>query len=118
MLYYNDQPADTIFYQGLAHQELGNAPAARKAYHQLLAFGEKHLFDQVEYDYFAVSLPEIEVFADDIQLRNEIYCNYLIGLGYLGLGKLEAAEQSFDRILEGHPNDQGAIRHKRMLKRV
>ncbi len=118
VLYYNDQPADTIFYQGLAHQELGNAPAARKAYHQLLAFGEKHLFDQVEYDYFAVSLPEIEVFADDIQLRNEIYCNYLIGLGYLGLGKLEAAEQSFDRILEGHPNDQGAIRHKRMLKRV
>ena len=92
VLYYNDQPSDTMLYQGLANEELGNEAAARKAYHQLLAFGEKHLFDKVDYDYFAVSLPEIEVFPDNIQRRNDTYCNYLIGLGYLGLGNLEKAE--------------------------
>ncbi|HHV10031.1 MAG TPA: DUF5107 domain-containing protein [Clostridiales bacterium] len=118
VLYYNDQPSDTILYQGLANEELGNAAAARKAYHQLLAFGEKHLFDKVDYDYFAVSLPEIEVFPDNIQLRNDIYCNYLIGLGYLGLGKLEKADSIFDKILEEQPNYQGAIRHKKMLERL
>ncbi len=118
VLYYNDQPSDTILYQGLANQELGNADAARKAYHQLLAFGEKHLFDKVDYDYFAVSLPEIEVFPDNIQLRNDTYCNYLIGLGYLGLGEVEKASSIFDKILEEQPNYQGAIRHKKMLKRL
>jgi tetratricopeptide (TPR) repeat protein len=118
VLYYNDQPSDTILYQGLANEALGNADAARKSYHQLLAFGEKHLFDKVDYDYFAVSLPEIEVFPDNIQLRNDTYCNYLIGLGYLGLGKLEKAGSFFDKILEEQPNYQGVIRHKKMLKQL
>ncbi|MDF2513605.1 MAG: hypothetical protein K0S04_3471, partial [Herbinix sp.] len=118
VLYYNDQPSDTILYQGLANEELGNTGAARKAYHQLLAFGEKHLFDKVDYDYFAVSLPEIEVFQDNIQQRNDTYCNYLIGLGYLGLGKLEEADNIFHKILEVQPNYQGAIQHKKMLRRL
>ena len=44
-LYYNDQPSDFIFYKGLANEELGRSGAAKKAYHQLTIFGEKHLFD-------------------------------------------------------------------------
>ncbi len=39
VLYYNDQPSDTILYQGLANEKLGNTNAARKCYHQLLSFG-------------------------------------------------------------------------------
>lgn len=32
VLYYNDQPSDTILYQGFANEKLGNTNAARKCY--------------------------------------------------------------------------------------
>lgn len=109
VLYYNDQPSDFIFYQGLAHRALGNEAAARKAFHKLTAYGEKHLFDQVGYDFFAVSLPEIEVFADDIALRNRQYCNYLRALGCTGLNQTEEARHLFADILSQQPDYQGAL---------
>lgn len=116
VLYYNDQPSDTILYQGLANEKLGNTAAARKCFHQLLSFGEKHIFDSVGYDYFAVSLPEIEVFPTRIQDRNDTYCRYLIALGHLGLGDCETAAGKLQEILLTVPDHQGAIQHMLMLK--
>lgn len=113
--YYNDQPSDYIFYQGMAHMELGRKEAALKAYHQLITYGEKHLFDHVSYDFFAVSLPEIEVYQDDIGLRNTQYCNYLRALGNLGLGNKEKASQLLNDILSKQADYQGAISHIRLL---
>ena len=77
----------------------------------LFRSGETHLFDAVAYDFFAVSLPEIEVFADDIALRNRQYCNYLRALGCAGLGRTSEAAELFAGILELQPDDQGALRH-------
>lgn len=111
VLYYNDQPSDFIFYQGLANRALGREAAALKAFHQLISYGEKHLFDHVAYDFFAVSLPEIEIFQDDIQLRNVQYCNYLRALGYLGLGNKEKARELLDGILLKQQDYQGALSH-------
>lgn len=116
VLYYNDQPSDTILYQGLANERLGNAAAARKCFHQLLSFGEKHLFDNVDYDYFAVSLPEIEMFPTSIQDRNDTYCRYLIALGYIGLGDRTKATEKLQEILTAVPDYQGAVQHLLMLK--
>ena len=115
VLYYNDQPSDTILYQGFANEKLGNTAAARKCYHQLLSFGQKHLFDKVGYDYFAVSLPEIEVFPSNIQDRNDTYCHYLMGLAYIGLKEYEKAENELHVILKDHPEYQGAIQHMMMI---
>lgn len=115
-LYYNDQPSDFIFYQGLANQELGQDQAAKKSFHQLMIFGEKHLFDQVSYDFFAVSLPEIEVFQDDLKLRNVQYCNYLRALGALGLGEKEKAYELLTGILEKQADHQGALGHLAMAR--
>lgn len=115
VLYYNDQPSDTILYQGFANEKLGNTNAARKCYHQLLSFGQKHLFDKVGYDYFAVSLPEIEVFPSNIQDRNDTYCHYLMGLAYIGLKEYEKAENELHEILKKQPGYQGAIQHLMMI---
>lgn len=115
VLYYNDQPSDTILYQGFANEKLGNTNAARKCYHQLLSFGQKHLFDKVGYDYFAVSLPEIEVFPSNIQDRNDTYCHYLMGLAYIGLKEYEKAENELQEILKEQPGYQGAIQHMMMI---
>ena len=109
VLYYNDQPSDFIFYQGLANQELGRPAAAKKSFYQLIFYGEKHLFDQVTYDFFAVSLPEIEVFQGDIQFRSTQYCNYLRALGSLGLGETEKAAGLFRTLLEKQADYQGAL---------
>lgn len=116
VLYYNDQPSDIIFYQGLANEELGNTAAAKKCYHQLLAYGKKHIFDKVTYDYFAVSLPEIEVFPDNIKERNDIYCRYLMALGHIGLGEKGEADALLNKILQLKADYQGAIRHLPMAK--
>lgn len=115
VLYYNDQPSDTILYQGFANEKLGNTNAARKCYHPLLSFGQKHLFDKVEYDYFAVSLPEIEVFPSNIQDQNDTYCHYLMGLAYIGLKEYAKAENELQEILKEQPGYQGAIQHVMMI---
>ena len=62
-----------------------NKEKAKKSFHQLIIFGERHLFDKVGYDFFAVSMPELEVYQDDIQKRSDDYCRRLIALGRKGL---------------------------------
>ena len=109
VLYYNDQPSDYIYYQGLALLALGKEAAARKSFHQLILYGEKHIFDKAAYDFFAVSLPEIEVYQDDIQLRNDQYCNYLRALGALGLQDKEKAGLLLEEILKKQPDYLEAI---------
>ena len=90
--YYNDQPSDYIYWQGLAFRVLGEEEKARKCFHQLIAFGTRHLFDKVGYDYFAVSMPELEVYQDDIQKRSDDYCRRLTELGRRGLHPDDAEE--------------------------
>ena len=86
--YYNDQPSDYIYWQGLAFRELGEEEKARKCFHQLIIFGERHLHDRMGYDYFAVSLPELESYHDDIQKRSDDYCRRLMRLGWEGILRL------------------------------
>ena len=51
-----------------------------------------------EIDYFAVSLPDFLVFDDDLQLRNEVHCRYMMALGHLGLGQREEAAEQFQQV--------------------
>jgi hypothetical protein len=51
-------------------------------------------------DYFAVSLPDRSVFDQNLVLKNKLHCQYMIGLGHLGLGDYEAAEYSLQQILD------------------
>lgn len=90
-MYYNDQPADMILYQGLAYSKLGRQKQARARFYRLIDYGEQHLQDQVKIEYFAVSLPEFLIFDEDYTARNRAHCNYLMALGNIGLGNLEKA---------------------------
>ena len=86
--YYNDQPSDYIYWQGLAFHALGDDEKAKKSFHQLIIFGERHSFDKVGYDFFAVSMPELEVYQDNIQKRSDDYCRRLTALGRKGLSEI------------------------------
>ncbi len=92
-MYYNDQPADMILYQGLALQKLGRTGAARSRFYRLLDYGERHLEDSVKIEYFAVSLPDFLIFDDDMTLKNRVHCYYLMALGNIGLGNREKAKK-------------------------
>ena len=108
MMYYNDQPADRILYQGLALRALNDEPEARARFHKLLDYGEEHLFDEVRIDYFAVSLPELQLFEEDLTRRNRLHCLFLMGLGCLGLGDRDRAARCFAQVLALDPAHQGA----------
>ena len=92
-LYYNDAKPDKIFYQGMALLKLGRTGKANGRFHKLVNYGEKHLFDKVRMDYFAVSLPDLLIWEDDLQVRNEIHCKYMMALGYYGLGNKEKSNR-------------------------
>lgn len=111
-MYYNDQKPDKIFYQGLALQKLGNDKEACSRFNKLISFGEKHLFDKFKMDYFAVSLPDLQIWEDDMTKKNLIHCNYLMGLGYLGLGNHEKAATYLNEAAKMDNNHQGVQIHK------
>ena len=97
VMYYNDQPADMILYQGLAYLKLGRKSEAVAKFYKLINYGEQHIFDKVRIGYFAVSLPDFLIFEDDLDLRNKVHCYYLIGLGNIGLGNLEEARVNLQK---------------------
>jgi tetratricopeptide (TPR) repeat protein len=115
MMFYNDQPADLILYQGLARRSLGQEDRARSRFHKLIDYGETRLFDTPQIDFFAVSLPDLQLFEDDLGLRNQAHCYYLIALGSLGLGAREQAEEFFKKALEIDPSHLGAVLHQRSM---
>ena len=81
MMYYNDQPPETIFYQGLAH-------------------------------YFAVSLPDLQIFEEDLDIRNRVHCLFMRGLGLLGKGETEKARSCFGEARRLDPNHAGIRIHQ------
>ncbi|PKO15125.1 MAG: DUF5107 domain-containing protein [Chloroflexi bacterium HGW-Chloroflexi-10] len=115
-VFYNDQPPDMIFYQGLALLKLNRADEAQGIFRKLLDYGAAHLNDEVRVDYFAVSLPDFLVFDVDMNERNYLHSRYMQGLGLLGLGDLPAAQAHFDAILARDIHHAGATLHKRMIQ--
>jgi len=57
------------------------------------------LYDVFKMDYFAVSLPDLQIWDDDMTKKNRIHCYYLMGLGHLGLGNREKADNYFSDLL-------------------
>lgn len=106
-LYYNDAKPDKIFYQGLALQKLGCTDKANSCFHKLTGYGEKHLFDKIKMDYFAVSLPDLLIWEGDLDLQNVVHCKYLMALGHLGLGQCEKAMRYLNEAKTLDINHQG-----------
>ncbi len=111
MMYYYDQPADMILFQGLAKLKLGRTGEAKARFYRLIDYGEQHMNDDVRIEYFAVSLPDFLIFEDDLNVRNKAHCCYLLGLGNLGLGNGEQAELFLKKALEYDGNHLNAVRY-------
>jgi tetratricopeptide (TPR) repeat protein len=114
-IFYNDQKPDKIFYQGLSLLRLGRPAEAEVRFNTLKAYGEAHLDDTIQLDYFAVSLPDLLIWEDDLTYRNRIHCLYLQGLGLLGLGDEAAAFGKLSEAARMDVNHQGVQVHLKAL---
>ncbi|AOW09942.1 DUF5107 domain-containing protein [Flavobacterium gilvum] len=114
-IFYNDQKPDKIYYQGLALLKLGRKEEAKQRFDSLIAFGEKHLDETIKLDYFAVSLPDLLIWDDDLTFRNKIHCHYMIGLGNYGLGDTAKAKKHLLEAAKMDVNHQGVQVHLAML---
>lgn len=103
-MYYNDQPADMILYQGLSYLKLGMVREARARFYRLIDYGERHLNDEVKIQYFAVSLPEFLIFDEDYTMRNRAHCYYLMALGNMGLGDADKASGFLSQAVAVEPS--------------
>jgi len=114
-MYYNDQKPDKIFYQGLAWLKLGDKEEAGRRFNCLIEYGKANLDNDVKIDYFAVSLPDLLIWEDDLNRRNKIHCHYMMGLGYLGRGDRENAEKHLKAAQALDINHQGVQCHIAMI---
>ena len=115
MMYYNDQPPEMIFYQGLAHRALGDEAGALSRFNKLVDYAEQHLNDHVKIDYFAVSLPDLQIFEEKLDVRNQVHCLFMRGLGLLGKGEKVKAQACFDAAARLDPNHAGIRLHRDFL---
>ncbi len=116
-MYYYDQPADMILYQALANKKLNQMKRYHACLNKLQDYGERHLYDQVEDDFFAVSLPDFLIFEDDLTEKNRAHCYYLMGLSKLGAGEFAAAEENFEKCMEIDYNHQKSRLYREMCKK-
>ncbi|TXK44316.1 DUF5107 domain-containing protein [Pontibacter qinzhouensis] len=113
-IFYNDQQPDKVFYQGLAWQKLGEPEKANAIFEKLIAYGKDHAADAIQLDYFAVSLPNLLIFDDDLSIRNKINCLYMRALGHLGLQQSQEAEQALQQAMQ-HTNSDFGLRSAQNL---
>lgn len=106
-LYYNDAKPDKIFYAALCYRALGQEKQALALFHKLVSYGEQHLFDHVRMDYFAVSLPDLLIWEDSLDLKNQIHCKYMLALGHKGLGHQSLAQRYTEEVLRLDINHAG-----------
>ncbi len=103
-MYYNDAKPEKIFYQGLALRKLQRDGEANGRFYKLLNYGKQHIFDNVVMDYFAVSLPDLQIWEGDLNTSNQIHCKLMLALGYYGLGNKEKAAQYIAEVEALDPN--------------
>ena len=106
-MYYNDAKPDKIFYAGLCYRKLGQEDKARSLFNKLVNYGKQHIFDKVVMDYFAVSLPDLLIWEDSLDMKNRIHCLYMLALGHMGLGNKEKAMTYLSEVESLDNNHQG-----------
>lgn len=117
-MYYNDAKPDKIFYAALAFRALGDEKKARSYFNKLISYGKQHLHEKVVMDYFAVSLPDLQVWDGSLDEMNRIHCLYMLALGYAGLGDKAHSERYLAEAEKLNINHQGLQAFRTLMKLV
>ena len=114
-MYYNDAKPDKIFYQGMALLKLGREGEAHGRFYRLINYGKQHVFEHQTMDYFAVSLPDLLIWDDSLDTKNEIHCKYMLALGYYGMGDKAHSLRYLEEVEALDNNHQGIQQFRTLI---
>jgi tetratricopeptide (TPR) repeat protein len=100
--------SDQTYWKAMALRALGKAKKSRQLLQELLSDAKAQLAATAAIDYFATSLPNLLLFEDDLQKRNETSSRHLMGLALAGLGRGKQAIAEFRRVLRLDASHLGA----------
>lgn len=92
--YYNDQPVDYLFWQGMALRLLGETQAADALFSDMAQWADHMAHTQAQADFFAVSQPDLLALYGDLQQQHREKCLYVQALAAAGKGDHAAWQQS------------------------
>lgn len=79
-MYYNDNPIEYQYYMALASKKLGNNELALDIKKAFRNYYDKHIDKETVIDYFAVSLPDMLIWEQDINAKAVDFCKYILDL--------------------------------------
>ena len=101
----------------MALLKLGDTDAAKSRFDKLISYADAHLSDNVTIDYFAVSLPDLLVFEEDLNIKNKLHCLFMKALGLYGLDKKDESRALFKQALKINCNTFQIATHYQLLFR-
>lgn len=106
---YTEPRPELYFYRTMAYRKLGDERAAISGFNTMINYCEEHIDDKPQIDYFAIALPEFDVFDGDLERENFVHCCFVAALGYTGKGMKEKAAEYIERGLDADCSHQGLI---------
>lgn len=87
------------YYRAMSLEALGRMAEATRLLNHMRAFAHKQMSTEVKIDYFATSLPNLLLFEDDLQKRNQVECLFLLALAELGMRNRDSAVGLLNQVL-------------------
>lgn len=78
-MYYNDTPAEYVYFAAKAKIKLGDKTGASETARAFAEYARQNKGRHVKIDYFAVSLPDLLVWEQDLDERNDEFCDRMQG---------------------------------------
>lgn len=107
--YYNDQPVDYLFWQGMALRALGDNAAADALFHSFGQWVDLQRDEVPDVDFFAVSLPDLVVLDTPAKEKHQQHCQFIAALGALGLGDLSGCQRALNTLQTLNPSHDKAL---------
>lgn len=79
-IYYNDNPIEYVYYIALANKKLGNIDKANEIKDAFMNYYTKHVGEKAVIDYFAVSLPDMLIWEQNLDEKNKCFLENLKAL--------------------------------------
>jgi tetratricopeptide (TPR) repeat protein len=115
----DDSPITWLsYYRAISLDALGRKQEAASLLNHMRDFAQKQMGAEVKIDYFATSLPNLLLFEDDLQKRNQVDCLFLLALSELGLRNHERAMELLNQVLSLDCNHMAAQQELESLRRI
>jgi tetratricopeptide (TPR) repeat protein len=107
----DDRPITWLsYFRAMSLERLDRRTEASNLLQEMRDFAQKQMEREVKIDYFATSLPNLLLFEDDLQKRNQVECLFLLALAERGLRNRQHAVQLLNQVLSLDRNHIAAQR--------